>query len=120
MKEILFQNADSLTGCKVREDGVLFTAESAARFTVYADVPDYYSFVFDCDLVNGDGWHDIIVTGPGGSSIQYRVSLSLAQRETQAYLYLFTGKNTIDMTGNYGSGTFYRLRCSHCQTAGIF
>lgn len=112
MKEILFRNADSLTGCEIREDGVFFTAESAARFTVYADMPGYYSFVFDCDLLYGDAWHDVIVTGADGSSIRYRVGLPLAQRETQAFLYLFAGENTIDMTGNYGSGTFYGLRCS--------
>ena len=112
MKEILFQRADSLAGCEMREEGVFFTAESAARFTVYADVPGYYSFVFDCDLVYGDGWHDVIVTGEDGLSIRYRVGFSLMQRETKAFLYLFAGKNTLDMIGSYGSGTFYRLRCS--------
>ena len=112
MKEILFQNADSLTDCEIQEDSVFFTAESAVRFTVYADVPGYYSFVFECDPVYGDAWHDVIVTGTDGSSICYRVGFPKVQKEAQAYLYLFAGKNTIDMTGNYGSCTFYRLRCS--------
>lgn len=112
MKEILFQNADSLTGCEVRGNGVFFTAESAAHFTMYADVPGYYSFVFECDLVYGDAWYDIIVTGVDGSSIRNRVGLPKVQREMQTFLYLFAGKNTIDVTGNYSSGTFYRLRCS--------
>ena len=112
MKEILFQNADSLTGCEVRGNGVFFTAESAAHFIVYAGIPGYYSFVFDCDLEYGDAWHDIIVTDAEGSSICYRLGFPKVQRETQAFLYLSAGKNTIDMTGNYGSGIFYRLRCS--------
>lgn len=112
MKEILFQNADSLTDCEIRGEGVFFTAESAARFTVYADVPGYYSFVFDCDLVYGDAWHDIIVIGTDGSSIRYRVGFPKVQRETKTFIYLFAGKNSVDMNGSYGSGTFYRLRCS--------
>lgn len=112
MKVILFQSADDLTGCEVREDGVYFTAESAAHFTVYADAAGYYLFVFECDPEYGDVWHDIDINGGDGSSIRYRVGFPKIQRETKALLYLFAGKNTITMTGNYGSGIFYRLQCS--------
>ncbi len=109
MKEILFRDADSLLGCERNGDGVYFTGESQARLSIDADTAGYYSFVFGCDLVYGDAWHDVTVTGPDGTSIENRVGFCKARRETHAYLYLFQGKNTIEMKGVYGNGTFYRI-----------
>lgn len=110
MKEILFRNADELTGCQVQDGGVLFGEGSAARFSIRVPKAGYYAFVFESSLIGGDGRHDFTVTGEAGDAVCYRVSFPFIQRETRACFRLSAGENTIVMTGVFGSGVFYRLQ----------